>query len=195
MVGYALLELMRFYFTCRFGKIHVVIRGWENHRRKSATICCFVLFLRHQPFSSSKPTPAVGCWHRLLAAGETWLSTTARDWPQQTKRKPAGDKLVAHSELLCNFYKFWSTSARLRVGSPSMQKKLIDASWYQGLRCVRCYARRLGASRRNAHAEAQAALGPGPRQTSHAIVRPLRPPFLSFHNPLPSLKQNWAPRW
>ena len=31
----------------------------------------------------------------------------------------------------------------------------------QSLRCVRCYARRLGASRRNAHAKAQAALGPG----------------------------------
>ena len=53
----------------------------------------------------------------------------------------------------------------------------------QGLRCVHCYARRLGASRRNAHAKAKTALGPGLRQTSHAIVRPLRPPFLSFSLP------------
>ena len=54
-----------------------------------------------------------------------------------------------------------------------------------GQRCVRCYARRLGAivSGRNAHAKAQAALGPGLRQTSHAIMRPLRPPFLSFSLP------------
>ena len=55
-----------------------------------------------------------------------------------------------------------------------------------GLRCVRCYARRLGNSRRSAHAKAQAALEPGLRQTSHAIVWPLRPPFLSFSLP-PSL--------
>ena len=54
---------------------------------------------------------------------------------------------------------------------------------HQGLRCVRCYARRLGDSRRNAHAKAQAALEPGLRQTSHAIVWPLRPPFLSFSLP------------
>ena len=48
---------------------------------------------------------------------------------------------------------------------------------------VRCYARRLGASGCNAHAKAQAALGPGLRRTSHAIVQPLRPPFLSFSLP------------
>ena len=53
---------------------------------------------------------------------------------------------------------------------------------------VRCYARRLGASGCNAHAKAQlqAALGPGLKRTSHAIVQPLRPPFLSFSLP-PSL--------
>ena len=43
-------------------------------------------------------------------------------------------------------------------------------------------------SGRNAHAKAEAALGPGLRQTSHAIVRPLRPPFLSFSLP-PSVAQ------
>ena len=48
---------------------------------------------------------------------------------------------------------------------------------------VHCYARRLGASGCNAHAKAQAALGPGLRRTSHAIVQPLRPPFLSFSLP------------
>ena len=55
---------------------------------------------------------------------------------------------------------------------------------------VRCYARRLGASGCNAHAKAQAALGPGLRRTSHAIVKPLRPPFLSFSLPpiLPHLR-------
>ena len=56
---------------------------------------------------------------------------------------------------------------------------------------MRCYARRLGDSRRNAHAKAQAALEPGLRQTSHAIVWPLRPPFLSFSLP-PSLRQRCA---
>ena len=54
---------------------------------------------------------------------------------------------------------------------------------HQRLRCGRCYARRLGDSRRSAHAKAQAALEPGLRQTSHAIVWPLRPPFLSFSLP------------
>ena len=48
---------------------------------------------------------------------------------------------------------------------------------------VRRYARRLGAKGCNAHAKAQAALGPGLRRTSHAIVQPLRPPFLSFSLP------------
>ena len=33
------------------------------------------------------------------------------------------------------------------------------------------------------HAKVQAALEPGLRQTSHAIVWPLRPPFLSFSLP------------
>ena len=49
---------------------------------------------------------------------------------------------------------------------------------------VRCYARRLGASRCNAHVKAQAALGPGLRRTSHAIASPLSFFFFVFHFPL-----------
>ena len=95
------------------------------------------------------------------------------------------DKLLARSELLCDFCKLWSARCALDHHD-------------QGLRCVRCYARRLGAivSGRNAHAhaKAQAALGPGLRQTSHAIVRPLRPPFLSFSLP-PSDSHNHCCRY
>ena len=53
---------------------------------------------------------------------------------------------------------------------------------------VRCYARRLGASGCNAHAKAQAALGPGLRRTSHAIRAAVASPlsffFFLFHYPL-----------
>ena len=83
----------------------------------------------------------------------------------QKKKKEKDIELVAHSELLCNFI---------------MINIKVDVF---ACRCVRCYARRLGDSRRNAHAKAQAALEPGLRQTSHAIVWPLRPPFLSFSLP------------
>ena len=82
---------------------------------------------------------------------------------QNHTHKKKDIELVAHSELLCNFI-------------------MINIKVF-ACRCVRCYARRLGDSRRNAHAKAQAALEPGLRQTSHAIVWPLRPPFLSFSLP------------
>ena len=79
------------------------------------------------------------------------------------------------------------------ISIDSAERDSLDESsafLIEGARCVRCYARRFGANRRNAHAKAQAALGPGLRQTSHAIVRPLRPTFLSFSFNTPTLRSD-----
>ena len=87
---------MRFYLTCRCGKIHVVIRGYKGESSSEVSDRVLVLFLRHQPFpvASWRQPLVMGYLNQLVAAGETWLSATARDWSQQTKRKPAGDNLL-----------------------------------------------------------------------------------------------------
>ena len=211
----------------KFMWLYVVIR--ENHRRKSATVCFFLLFLRHQPFPvPSRRQPLVmGCWHQLSAS--CWRDVTLnhcqglvptdkteasrryrtflywerkgvrrrREW----KKKPIAGRQPDEDGPLV--YPTNAFDSRLRgdqvpLGSSptKSQKKKKDRTCrslrtslqlhhdqHQDLRCVRCYARRLGDSRRNAHAKAQAALEPGLRQTSHAIVWPLRPPFLSFSLP------------
>ena len=162
---------MSFYFTCRCGKIRVVIRGYKGETSSEVSDRMLCALSPSPTFSSSKLTPAIS--HGLLTPT---ASCDSQPLPGTGPNKQNGSQQAIYfllgSELLCNFCKFF-WPARLRVGSSCM----INVYG------VRCYARRLGASGCNAHAEAQAALGPGLRRTSHAIVQPLRPPFLSFSLP------------
>ena len=150
----------------KFMWLYVVIR--EKHRRKSATVC-FVLFLRHKPFQFQADASHN---HGLLTPT---ASCDSQPLPGTGPNKQNGSQQAINFLLAQNFS---ATSA-----SSGLLVCALDHHAWCKVYGVRCYARRLGASGCNAHAKAQAALGPGLRRTSHAIVQPLRPPFLSFSLP------------
>ena len=120
-------------------------------------------------------TPTVGCWRDVTLNHCQGLVPT--------------DKTESRQQAI-NFLLAKNFSATSATSGLRMLVCALDHHHDQGLRSVRCYGCRLGASRRNAHAKAEAALGPGLRQTSHAIVRPLCSPFLSF-----SLPPSWTKWW
>ena len=116
-------NLCVFYFTCRCGKIRVVIRGYKGeHRRKSATVVLCALS-SSPTFSSSKLTPAIS--HGLLTPT---ASCDSQPLPGTGPNKQSGSQQAI-------------TSCSLRTSLQLLQVLACSfARWLimhdQGLRCA-----------------------------------------------------------